>query len=202
MDPDALPPETPAAPTFGQLHSIWVEVIWTEAAGALSYKLERANDCTDAPCQWEDVAVGITGTTYTAWIDGNTAYWFRVRGTNAAGDGAPGPARKVVALPNEPSGLSITLVQHNSISLEWNAPPGGAASYTVKRAAASIGPWSAVASGVVSTTHVDSTVMANQTYWYRVVGVNSAGVEGRPSATVSVTTAIDPAVSLDLAPVQ
>jgi regulation of enolase protein 1 (concanavalin A-like superfamily) len=71
------------------------------------------------------------------------------------------------------------------VPLRW-LPSFGAASYTVKRAAASGGPYTNVATGLTGTSHVDTTVSNNTTYHYVVTATNSAGTSpNSPQETVT-----------------
>lgn len=75
--------------------------------------------------------------------------------------------------PSAPTGLTATGGKRK-ITLAW-AGSAGAASYTVKRSAASGGPYSAIASGVTATTWTNAGLKTGTTWYYVVAAVNSAG---------------------------
>jgi hypothetical protein len=65
--------------------------------------------------------------------------------------------------------------RQSSLPLRWQ-PSFGAASYTVKRATTSGGPYSTtVASGITASNYTDTTVASGTTYYYVVTAINSAG---------------------------
>jgi len=75
--------------------------------------------------------------------------------------------------PAAPTGLAAT-AGNAQVSLSWNAS-SGAASYNVKRATTSGGPYTTIATDVTSTTYNDTTVVNGTTYYYVVSAVNAAG---------------------------
>ena len=81
--------------------------------------------------------------------------------------------------PITPSGLSTSPLS-NKVTLTWKTS-ANAQSYTVKRATSPGGPYTAIATGLTSTTYVDTAVSSGTTYHYVVVAVNAHG-ESIPSA--------------------
>lgn len=84
-------------------------------------------------------------------------------------------------VPSSPTGLSAA-AGDGKVTLTWKYSLG-AASYNVKRASVSGGPYTTVAS-VGGTTYTDTSVVNGTTYYYAVSVVNSAG-ESALSAEVS-----------------
>jgi hypothetical protein len=80
-----------------------------------------------------------------------------------------------------PGGLTAT-AGDGKVALQWNAFPG-ATSYKVKRASASGGPYTPVAT-VTGTSFTDSKLTNGTTYYY-VVSMTSGGAESPDSAPVS-----------------
>lgn len=81
-------PADPGDPSFSNIGQTGLDVSWNApSGGAASYKVERAPDSGGSPGSWTEVAAG----TSSPWTDGGlacaTGYWYRVRGTNATGDG-------------------------------------------------------------------------------------------------------------------
>jgi hypothetical protein len=94
--------------------------------------------------------------------------------------GAPPPP------PSAPTGLGATAISTNQIDLSWTAS-GGATSYNVKRAAASGGPYTTIATGLTVTSYSDAGLAASTTYYYVVSAVNGGG-ESADSAEAGATT--------------
>ncbi len=94
----------------------------------------------------------------------------------------------ILAQPTAPAGLAA-IAGNSQVSLNWNALPG--ASYNVKRALASSGPFTTVFSGLTSTNTTDVGLTNDVTYYY-VVSAAVLGCESTNSAFVSATPACTP----------
>lgn len=94
----------------------------------------------------------------------------------------------ILAQPAAPAGLGA-VAGNAQVSLNWNALPG--ASYNVKRALASSGPFTTVFTGLTSTNCTDSGLTNDVTYYY-VVSAAILGCEGTNSAFVSATPVCTP----------
>jgi O-glycosyl hydrolase len=77
-----------------------------------------------------------------------------------------------------PAVIGLTAAAGNAAAtLNWNAS-NGAASYNIKRATVSGGPYTTVMTGVTGTTYTDSGLTNGGTYYYVVTAVNAAGESG------------------------
>ena len=88
----------------------------------------------------------------------------------------------VLAAPSAPMfpvGLSATAISTTQVRLVWNAVTG-ATSYNVKRSAASGGPYTTIAAGIITTNYTD-TVPVGMIYYYVVTAV-AGGVESPNSS--------------------
>jgi hypothetical protein len=88
--------------------------------------------------------------------------------------------------PAAPTGLTAT-PGNNQITLNWTGA-AGAASYNVKRATVSGGPYTTIDAGVATTSYPDLSVTNGVTYYYVVSAVNAHG-ESPDSAEASATVA-------------
>lgn len=80
-------PGAPGTPTFTNVKDITLTVNWSApTGGASSYKIER---CSGSGCSnFTEIRTGETGTSYNdSGLTGGTLYRYRVRATNATGDG-------------------------------------------------------------------------------------------------------------------
>lgn len=98
---------------------------------------------------------------------------------------------QVPPAPSAPTNLTAA-GGNAEVTLNWNAS-AGAATYGVKQATVSGGPYSVVASDVTSTSYVDDSVTNGTTYYYVVSAVNAGG-ESADSNEASATPASPPAV--------
>jgi hypothetical protein len=188
VDPAVAPPAAPAAPTFASVAVATLTVRWVADPAVTSWRVERAPDANGVAGVFAQVATGVT---LASWSDsarvGNTAYWYRVRGSSAGGDGAFSPAARVVTLPNAPGAPTFTLLGANGVTVGWTAPTGGAASYAVERAPSSAGPWTAIGT-TTALSFADAGLAPLTTYWYRVRALNAEGAPGAWAAARSTKT--------------
>jgi len=126
-----------------------------------------------------DVAQYMTGTDINTWSP--LMYWPGMSGVKH------GTVIRDDAFNLSPGGLTAT-PGNGAVTLQWNAFPG-ATSYTVKRASASGGPYTPVAT-VTGTSFIDLK-LANGTTYYYVVSMNSGGADSADSSPVSAVPAMN-----------
>ncbi len=79
-------------------------------------------------------------------------------------------------VPPAPTGLTLTCTPYiNEISMQWNPVPE-AASYNIRRASTSGGPYAVIATGVITSSpyFTDTNVISGTRYYYVVTAVNDA----------------------------
>ena len=86
-------------------------------------------------------------------------------------------------VPPAPHGLAATAVT-GKVTLSWQASAGATQGYTVKRYPLSGGPYRTIATSVVATSYIDTSLPLNQ-YYYVVAADNDFG-ESRTSNEVHV----------------
>lgn len=163
---------------------------WSPSPGASGYHVKRS---TASGGPYLTVATGVTSNQFTdSGLTNLTDYYYVVSATNPAGESPDSEETSVTPLPqppDPPTGLTAG-AGNGFVSLSWNAP-FGAASYKVKRALVSGGPFTEVSSGVVSTDWTDNSVANGVTYHYIVTAVSVKG-ESAPSMQVSATPSAVP----------
>ena len=106
---------------------------------------------------------------------GDTQYRYRVRASNAAGDGpwsAPAEAMRIIP-PPPPTAVSATIVE-NDLLISWTAPSTGIVdSYEVERQ--QLNNQDRTLTNAPSTSHTHAAPTPGITYQYRVRSVNEGG---------------------------
>jgi prepilin-type N-terminal cleavage/methylation domain-containing protein len=94
--------------------------------------------------------------------------------------------------PQPPSNVQIT-GGNAIVNVTWLiSSSNDVTSYIVERALSSSGPWTAVQTGIVSTTWTDTTVSNGTTYFYRVRAFSTIQSDPALSTPASVTPAVPP----------
>lgn len=91
-------------------------------------------------------------------------------------------------VPAVPAGVSAKAISGSQISLGWTAV-SNATGYNIKRAAASGGPYTTIATGVMGTSYTDTGLTSGTAYYYVVSAVNPDH-ESSNSAEASATLPI------------
>jgi fibronectin type 3 domain-containing protein len=128
---------------------------------------------------------------FTGLVDG-FPYEFAVLGYNTAGDGLSDALLvTAVALPSQVTGLVVlpTSGSTTSLDLSWDEPVGSVSGFTVERVNALTGLYEVVAT-VTTTSYVDSALVSETSYTYRISAFNDAGA-GSPSASVTTETSAE-----------
>ncbi|MEI6668039.1 MAG: hypothetical protein WCP29_07775 [Acidobacteriota bacterium] len=136
--------------------------------------------------------------TITANAEPSTGtYAYRVVAYNATGEGVSAAILSSAAgLPASPSNMVGTLIGGPQVRLTWvnNAvAPTAATGFNIQRRTGNNGNWAAIPGTgsptvlVTSTSFIDTTVVAGNTYFYRVQAVNAAGVSLNWATTTGVS---------------
>lgn len=172
---------------LGEIQSInQVNISWLDASRSYKYLIEISDDdatYTTVVNQSARTATGDSSNMMSEWgryvritVTGTTAGWAAFYECGILG-GLPSAA---------PLDVTTTAVGSDQIDLSWTAS-SGAASYNVKRATTSGGPYTMIATGVTGASYSDRGLGTGVTYHYVVSAVNSRG-EGADSLQASATT--------------
>ena len=108
-----------------------IDLSWSAASGANTYKVERSTSPSSGFVQ----IINTSSTSHIATVlSAGTQYYFRVRGSNAAGDGAYSSTVSQWTKPGQVTGLSATTASSAQINLSWSNPSGTETGYQVYRA--------------------------------------------------------------------
>ena len=120
---------------------------------------------------------------------GNTTYYYAVSDVDTASDESPlSSESSVLTNPDVPTSLNFTNVLDITLTVNWTAPTGGAASYKIERCSGSgCSNFTEIASGQNGTSYNDSGLTASTLYRYQIRATNSSG-DGAYSAIGETTT--------------
>jgi len=90
--------------------------------------------------------------------------------------------------PGTPTGLAAT-PGNSQVSLSWSAS-AGAISYNVKRSTISDGPYTTIASGVTTTSYLNTGLNNGTTYYFVISAVNAIGESANSSQVIATPQAI------------
>jgi hypothetical protein len=190
-------PQTPAAP--GSLSALGIsqtriDLSWSDNSFDESgFKIERAPAGTG---NWGQIAtVGANVETYAnTGLSPDTAYDYRVRAYNSAGDSAYSNVASASTLPPPPaapSNLTATAISQTRIDLAWSDNSSDESGFKIERALSAGGPWSQIATVGANVTSFSNTGLSPDTgYYYRVRAYNFYG----NSAYSNVASAATPPV--------
>lgn len=161
-----------------------IDLSWNAASGANTYKVERSTSPSSGFVQIANTSsTSLNATTLSA----GTQYYFRVRGSNAAGDGAYSSTVSQWTKPGQVTGLSATAASASQINLSWNNPSGTETGYQVYRSTHPFMSGQTLIGSPTGTTFSATGLSASTTYYFRVRAVNNGG-SGQFSSIVNATT--------------
>ena len=180
-------PVAPAAPPLGLAGSpgdTRVTLTWRPVMDAAAYCVKRSQN-TSGP--YTVVAASVSGESYTdVDISNGVTYYYVVSSLNAGGESINSAevSARPLNRPRTPAGV-VAAAMNGQVAVLWPAAPG-ATGYNLKRSTISGGPYTAIGSGLLGTTYMDSSVRNGVTYYYVVSAVNSGG-ESAPTSEMAAT---------------
>jgi hypothetical protein len=171
----------PGSLTAQALSSSQVLLTWTDnSATETGYRIERS-PLTDTNFT-EIATVGANTTSFTdSGLNEATKYWYRVRAYNTYTTSDYSTERQVTTLyniPAPPSGLTITSLQSNKVSLSWSDNSGDESGFKIQRKQGATGTYATIKTtgvNVTSYTDKDTALRDGTLYYYRVCATNAAG---------------------------
>jgi len=170
-----------------------VTLSWGAATGALTYNVKRANVSGGPYTTISNTAL----TSYTdTTVTNNSLYYYVISALNSAGESKNSTQVNAKPLLPKPAGLKAS-AGNDQVILSWSAVTG-AASYNIKRASVSGGPYTTVANAAV-TNYTDTTVTNGNIYYY-VVSAVSPDMESANSSQISMAPALPKPTGLKAIP--
>ena len=154
---------------------------WTDrSATETGFKIERS-PVTNT--HYTEIAAVVANTTsFTdSGLSEATKYWYRVRAYNPDATSDYSNAKQVTTLhniPTPPSGLRITSLLPNQVSLSWSDKSGNESGFKIQRKKGVTGTYANIrttVANITSYTDRDSALRDGTVYYYRVCATNAAG---------------------------
>ncbi|HEX8342697.1 MAG TPA: PQQ-dependent sugar dehydrogenase [Tepidisphaeraceae bacterium] len=196
----------PAAPTnlvSANVSTTSVAIAWADAASnETGYRVERRSG-GGAFATVATLAADATGYTDTG-LTPATAYEYRVRAFNAAGDSAASNTLAVTTtapangVPTPPANLAAAVLPGADVKLTWTDTAGNETGFKIfRRYAGWI--WAEIAAvGANTATYTDIDAIGNVTYEYRVQAYNATGASG--DSNVVLVNTVQAGAGAPLAP--
>jgi Concanavalin A-like lectin/glucanases superfamily len=199
---DGTPPSAPGTLTASVVSAGEIDLSWgaaTDNVGVTGYQVER---CSGASCSNFAQITTVAGTTYhDTSVAASTAYTYRVRATDAAGNlgaysntaGGSTPASDSQP-PSQPGTLSASTASSGEIDLAWGPATDnvGVTGYRIERCSGvGCASFAQIATST-GTTYKDLGVAASTSYSYRVRAADAAGNLGSYSNTATTSTPAAP----------
>ena len=199
---DTQPPTAPGSLVATAVSQNQINLSWnasTDNVGVAGYLIER---CQGAGCTTfaQIAAPAGTGTTYSdsASLAASTAYSYRVRATDAAGNLSPYSNTTSATTqapdttpPSAPGPLNLTVVSGTEIDLSWGPATDnvGVVGYRIDRCVgAGCTSFSKFGTLVASTSFQDTSLSPNTSYSYQVAAQDAAGNLGPYTNIATATT--------------
>ncbi|MFA5794913.1 MAG: fibronectin type III domain-containing protein [Candidatus Brocadiia bacterium] len=199
-----IPPLAPSVPASVAVSAVQINVSWTDNAdNEDGFKVERK---TGAGGTYAQVAViWANVTSYSdASLTPSTNYYYQIRAYNAAGDSAYTTETNATTiaqtLPGAPTELLAVANSYSTINLSWTDNSNNEDLFKVERKTGMFGTWAQVTTVLPNVrNYINSGLLDNTTYYFRVRAYNSAGDSGysaESSATTLSLTMPNPPTSL------
>lgn len=189
-----VPPSAPTGLTatagVGQ-----VNLSWNAAAGATSYRVQRAG-LSGGP--YATLAAGVTLTSYTdlSGVNGTT-YFYVVSAINASGESAnsneASAAPQPPPPPSAPTGLTATAVSSSQINLAWTDTATTETGFQIERSADGVNFAQIATVGANVTSYSSTGLSPATTYHYRVRASSGSGDSAFSNPANATTLAAPPA---------
>lgn len=194
--PPQQPPSAPSTLSVSANGPTEVALTWADnSADETGFLVERATGAGGNFAPITTLAANATSYADNA-VSPNTAYTYRVRAVNAAGQSDPSNERSVTTpapppvptAPTAPSGLNAEAAGPRQVALAWADNATDETAYVVERSTDGGNAFQTLATlGTNATSHTDNTVEPSTTYVYRVRATNNVG-PSNPSNADTVTT--------------
>ena len=131
------------AVSSSQINLTWID----NSAAETGYKIERKTTVTGTYAQIAQVGANVQSYNDTNGLDPNTRYYYRVRATNETidSDYSNEPSALTFQVtPAPPSGLAITSILSNQVSLFWTDNSNNETGFKIQRKTGTAGTYATI----------------------------------------------------------
>lgn len=194
--PDTTAPTAPSGLTATAVSSTRIDLSWTASTDNVAVAAYQVDRCQGAGCAtFAQILTPTTTSVSDTTVAGGISYSYRVRAVDAANN-VSGNSNTASATtpdttpPTVPAGLAATAVNGTRIDLIWSASTDdvGVTGYRVERCQGAGCATFAQILTPTGTSVSDTTVVAGNSYSYRVFAVDAAGNVSGYSNVASATT--------------
>jgi subtilisin family serine protease len=174
------PPAAPANLSATVISVSQINLTWTDqSANETGIQIERKTGAGGAYALIVTTAPNTTTYSNSGLAEG-TAYFYRVRAVNSAGNSGysnEASATTLVSPPAAPANLSATAVSVSQINLSWTDQSINETGFQIERKNGAGGTYAQIVTTTAPnvTTYSDSGLLEGTTYFYRVRAVNDGG---------------------------
>ena len=199
---DTTPPTAPTNLGATAASTTQINLSWTASTDNVAVSNYLVEQCPGAGCtNFSQIGTSTTTTFNNSGLASGTAYSYRLRATDAAGNFSNYSnvaSATTLSPPPVPTNLSAAANSATSISVSWSAS-AGATGYTLQRCqGAGCSNFAQVATPTV-TNYTDTNLASGTSYSYRVRASNANGASAFSTA-VSATTQTPPSAPGNLTP--
>jgi titin len=199
----AAPPAAPTGLAATAVASSRVNLTWVDnATNETGYKVERSADGASFT-QIAQLGANVTGYTSTA-LDATTAYTYRVRayeGTANYSDYSNAASATTLPPPAPPSNLVATAVSPSRIELAWTDASTYEQGFRLERSTDGVNFTLLVSPAANATTYPNTSLIAGQTYTYRIRAYDGANNSGYSNVAAATTETLAAPSGLSATPV-
>ena len=196
---DTTPPSAPTGLTASIASATQINLSWTASTDNVGVTGYRIESCSGTSCTTFAQIGTSTTTIYSATgLIASTAYSFRIRATDAAGNlsayssttSGTTSASGDTTPPSAPSSFVPSVVSSTQITLRWTASTDnvGVTGYRIERCSGASCTTFAQIGTSTATSYSDTGLTASTSYSYRARATDAAGNLSAYSSTASATT--------------
>lgn len=180
-------PSTTSAPSLTVNSTSQITATWSAGTGGASNYKVYADAGSTVPTTLRTTQ---SGTSYAqTGLTVNTQYGFRIKAVGGGGDLSDYSSNtSLYTLTNAVQNLAVDATSTTSVTLDWDAPSGGASVYKIQYKTALASTWTTFITGLSDTGDVVTGLSSGTLYNFKVFAANADSAYESTGATVNGTT--------------